>query len=84
MLRWTAHRRSDSWPLHLVEQPTNGTQICDVRAVRVERALSLGALRQRVNEELGCSARVHLEMEVTGDGVLPKLLEGELGSPYAC
>ena len=67
------HIRCDSRPLHLVQQITHLLEVRDMCAIGVERAFARGTLRKWVDEQLLCSAWMHLEMERAGHRVLPRL-----------
>lgn len=67
------HARCNGRPLHLVEKLPSLLQVCNVCAIGVQSAFPVGTSRQRGDDELSSAARMHLEVETSGDGVLPEL-----------
>ena len=67
------HTRCDSRSLHLVQQITHLLEVRDMCAIGVESSFARGALREWIDEQLLCSAWMHLEMERAGHRVLPRL-----------
>jgi len=62
----------DGGSLHLVQNVTNLLQIFDVCTVGVKCAVALGSTRKRVDDEFSSAARMNLEVETSGDRVLPE------------
>jgi hypothetical protein len=65
--------RSNRRPLHLIQNIANFLKVGDVRSVGIQSALTRGALGEGVNEELESAAGVDLEVQGSGDWVLPQL-----------
>ena len=69
----TTYLRRDGRTLHLVQDVSHGAEVRDVRTVRIERTFALRTVRERGYEELLDAAGMHLEVEATGNRVLPQL-----------
>ena len=65
----------DGRALHLVEQRADLRQILEVGAVWVQGAVAFRACWERRDDEFLDATRVHLEVEVPRDRVLPQLRE---------
>lgn len=65
--------RCDRRALHLVDEVAHLLQACEVRAFRVQCTLLVSAFRKRSDNELRHSTRMDLEVQVSGDWILPEL-----------
>lgn len=70
-----AYTGCDGRPLHLVQNVPDLLQIFEVCTIGIKCALALGPSRKRVNNEFSSTARMNLEVESSGDRVLPELYE---------
>ena len=67
------HVGSDRRSLHLVQKLPDFLQIRQASAVRIECPITLRTLREWVNQQLSHSAGMYLEVQVSGNRVLPYL-----------
>ena len=68
-------RRCDGGPLHLVQNLSHGSEVRDVRAIRIDRTVALRAGWEGVDEEFLDTTRVYLEVKAARHRVLPQLHE---------
>jgi hypothetical protein len=69
----TAHQWNDTRSLHLVQQFTYFSQIGDVTTVWVKSSVFISIIWKRINNDLLCTTRVDLEMQIPSNWVPPSL-----------
>ena len=60
--------------MHLIEELPDFLEVGKMSAIRIQCTFSLCAFRKRIDEQLSNTARMHLEVQLARDGILPELI----------